>query len=175
MEKNSVIGYVLIFFLFIGFYFFSKQNQEELTNQKVNTEDTVETKSATADNAQISYSDSQTLAVDSNLTEMITTLRNDLLEIDFSNIGGIPKKVTLAKYKRYDSSALVLFDNGQTKLGYTIPLANGTSINTLNTSFEAQIIGDSQVVMTANLLNNARIIQCHPIRIRLIIKSILRV
>lgn len=161
MEKNSVIGYVLIFFLFIGFYFFSKQNQEELTNQKVNTEDTVETKSATADNAQISYSDSQTLALDSNLTEMITTLRNDLLEIDFSNIGGIPKKVTLAKYQRYDSSALVLFDNGQTKLGYTIPLANGTSINSLNTSFEAQIIGDSQVVMTANLLNNARIIQTY--------------
>ena len=72
--------------MFIGFYFFSKQNQEELTNQKVTTEDSVETTPASADTAQVSYNDSQTILLDSNLTETITTLRNDLLEIDFSNI-----------------------------------------------------------------------------------------
>lgn len=161
MEKNSVIGYILIFFLFIGFYFFSKQNQEELTKQQNTIADSAQSAPNLNDSVSIALIDTTSTLPDSSISETLTTLSNDLLSIDFSNIGGTPQKVILKEYKRYDSSALVLFDKGQSTLGYTIPLASGVSVNTLNIPFIAKVVGDSQIIMTANLPNSAKIVQTY--------------
>ncbi|MDC1395672.1 membrane protein insertase YidC [Bacteroidia bacterium] len=171
MERSSTIGYVLIVFLFFGFYYFNKQNQEELQGQKdaaeaVATKDSINTSS---DNTVDYVAPPQMESViDSNNVitseeERITSLENELISIDFTSLGGIPKKVRLKEYKRYDSSALVLFEDNQMKLGYSIPMVNGTVLNTLTQNCETIKIGDNSVEMITTLSNDAKIIQTYTV------------
>ena len=172
MERSSTIGYVLILFLFFGFYYFNKQNQEELQGQKdaaeaVATQDSI-TKYPDDQTLYYVAPPKDTILADTNNAiapqeETITSLENELLAIDFTSIGGIPKKVTLKEYKKYDSSALVLFEDNQMKLGYSVPMVNGTVLNTLTQNCETRKIGDYSVEMITRLPNDAKIIQTYTI------------
>lgn len=175
MERSSTVGYILIFLLFIGFYYFNSQNQEELDAQKRQAEAAMTDSVTQVENNTPAIVENDTLLTSSDVkvadsnnllgiekpTEEILTLENDLLVIELSNIGGVPTKVNLKEYQRYDSTELLLFEKNQMQLGYTIPLANGTVINTSSLAFEAKKVGDNQVVMTAALAYNARIIQTY--------------
>lgn len=166
MERSSTIGYVLIFILFAGFWYFTNQNAEVLDAQqeKAKQEEIAQTVD-TAQNVVSTATDSTTLAditasADST-PEAIVLLANDVLAIELSTKGGVPKKVSLNDYKRYDSTELVLFENNQMQLGYSIPLVNGTLINTLSQNFTAQKVGENEVVMTADLGGGAKITQTY--------------
>ena len=164
MERSSTIGYVLIFFLFLGFYFLSNKNSEELEKQEKIEQAKEEAIAAENDSTTVAL-DTTSIAAqpDSNevVEEAFTSLENEVLSIDFTNKGGIPKKVTLKEYTRYDSSELVLFEDNQSTMTYSFPLANGTVINTLGQNFVAKKTGDNQVSMTASLPNNAKMIQTY--------------
>ena len=64
------------------------------------------------------------------INEEIITLKNSVLKIDFTNIGGIPKVVNLLDYKKYDSTDLLLIDSNQLHFEYSLPLSNGHVLNT---------------------------------------------
>ena len=166
MERSSTIGYVLIFVLFAGFWYFSNQNAEDLEAQqeKAKQEQVTEAEEV-ADTPQVdSPSTIENIVTPSDSSpESITVLANDLLTIELSSRGGVPKKVSLNEYQRYDSSALVLFEENQMSLGYTIPLVNGTLINTLAQNFTVQQSDDNEVVMTANLDGGAKITQTYTV------------
>ncbi|MGB1038743.1 MAG: membrane protein insertase YidC, partial [Bacteroidia bacterium] len=167
MERSSTIGYVLIFFLFIGFYYFNSQNQEVLEEQSRKANEIALADSLAAiKNTEATISSSDIASDDSSNTievieESIVSLENDLMSIDFTTIGGIPKKVNIKDYHRYDSSDLVLFEDGQMSLGYSIPLVNGDVINTASRSFTAEKNGNNQVILTSQLPNEAKIIQTY--------------
>lgn len=170
MERSSTIGYVLIFFLFIGFYYFNSQNQEVLEEQSRKANEIALADSlAAVKNTEATLSISDSSSVDSTnstniievVEESIVSLENELISVDFTTIGGIPKKVSVKDYKRYDSSELILFEDGQMNLGYSIPLVNGNVINTASRNFTAEKNGSNQVIMTSVLPNEAKIIQTY--------------
>ena len=103
MERSSTIGYILIFFLFLGFWFFNKDTVKQLENQG-NPNDTT---SIIVDSSQYLETkdklSSDSIERFSEIEEKIVTIKNSLLSIDFTNIGAIPKAVNLLDYKKYDS------------------------------------------------------------------------
>ena len=164
MERSSTIGYILILALFAGFWYMNKDAAEQIEEAEKNTQETVQTD----DTASLDTAVNATVAVDSNATtvaveEQITTLSNDVFTVDFSNVGGVPKKVNLLQFSRYDSSDLLLFENNQMKLGYSIPLASGTVINTIDKSFSITNKTDSSIEFTTDLAGSARMKQSYGI------------
>jgi YidC/Oxa1 family membrane protein insertase len=162
MDRSTTIGYVLIFLLFVGFFYFNQQNVEEIEQSGNQTDTTVV--DSKVDEAKAAVADT-TLSLDStqitpSFAEKTETLSNDVLSVDFTNKGGIPSKVTIKNFKRYDSSELVLFENNQTTFNYTIPLANGTAINTQNIGFELSNKTDTSLDYTASF-GESKIVQSY--------------
>lgn len=163
MERSSTIGYILIFFLFLGFWFFNKDNVQQLENQ----DSTSEITTSNRDSSQ--FSDNEDIVIkysfekSTKIEEKLFTLKNSLLSVDFSNIGGIPKVVNLLDYKNYDSSDLLLIDTNQLQFEYSIPLSNGNVINTSNVEFE-QIQSEENSVSYKYSYNGADIIQTYTLK-----------
>lgn len=168
MDRSSSIGYIVILFLFIGFYYFNSKNKEELDAQERKVEQMRADSLASLAENQVSIdeatvSETETTEVQDSFTPLVeskATLSNELLSIDFSSIGGKPNKVNLTEFHKYDSSDLVLFDGKQMRLNYAIPLANGTVINTESQSFKLEE-SENQIIMTLDLPNNASIVKTY--------------
>lgn len=163
MERSSTIGYILIFFLFLGFWFFNKDNVQQLENQDSTSEITTSNRDSSqfSDNEDIVIKDSFEKLT--KIEEKLFTLKNSLLSVDFSNIGGTPKVVNLLDYKNYDSSDLLLIDTNQLQFEYSIPLSNGNVINTSKVEFE-QIQSEENSVSYKYSYNGTDIIQTYTLK-----------
>lgn len=163
MERSSTIGYILIFFLFLGFWFFNKDNVQQLENQDSTSEITTSNRDSSqfSDNEDIVIKDSFEKLT--KIEEKLFTLKNSLLSVDFSNIGGTPKVVNLLDYKNYDSSDLLLIDTNRLQFEYSIPLSNGNVINTSKVEFE-QIQSEENSVSYKYSYNGADIIQTYTLK-----------
>ena len=163
MERSSTIGYILIFFLFLGFWFFNKDTVQQLENQG-NPNDTT---SIIVDSSQY-FETKDKLSSDSierfsEIEEKIVTIKNSLLSIDFTNIGAIPKVVNLLDYKKYDSTNLLLIDSNQLQFEYSIPLSNGNVLNTSEVQFEL-IESTENSVSYKHTENGSDIIQSYTLK-----------
>ena len=136
MERSSTIGYILIFFLFLGFWFFNKDTVQQIENQGTPNNTTLNI----VDSSQ--YLDAEEISLPNSverfnkIEEEIITIKNSKLSIDFTNIGAIPKVVNLLDYKKDDSTILLLIDSNHLQFEYSIPLSNGNVINTSEVQFD---------------------------------------
>ena len=147
MERSSTIGYILIFFLFLGFWFFNKDTVQQLENQEQISEVNEDSINLNQSNVSISSDNDSAHHLD-KINEEIITLKNSVLKIDFTNIGGIPKVVNLLDYKKYDSTELLLIDSNQLHFEYSLPLSNGHVLNTSELEFELTQTTDNSVSYT---------------------------
>lgn len=139
LDRNSVIGFVLLAVLFFGYFYFTRQGQIELEKKQKAEQDSIAKlprRNDTLSTPQISaIADSNTqvasagsLLQQGQVTEELKTLENDLVRIVFSNKGGQPKIVDLKKYKSVDSSQVRMVDTSFDKLSYIINTgANNTA------------------------------------------------
>tara|TARA_B110000967_G_scaffold133045_1_gene135836 strand:+ start:5005 stop:6849 length:1845 start_codon:yes stop_codon:yes gene_type:complete len=168
MERNSTIGYILILGLFAGFWYFNKDNQQLLEETNADKTEVVDDAAKDTDKSPTTITKDEDFTISlrdtsSNdlVSESITMLENELISIDFTTRGGVPNKVTLKEYQRYDSSALVLFEGDEMELGYTFPLASGVVINTRNKNFTVVTNNEDEIVYTLALDNGASIKQTY--------------
>ena len=164
MDKNSIIGFVLIAAIFIGFSLFqSKQarKQAELQAQldSVARVESMAQQLEAAENAAAALSDSaavapgaqQAIYKDSSLeaasrTEgSIVTLENSKLVVQISTKGAQPWAVQVKDYKSYDSTDLYLFKPGQAE--YSVSVYAGEFIRTKDFNFEVAAQTDSSVLL----------------------------
>jgi YidC/Oxa1 family membrane protein insertase len=137
MDKNTVIGFVLIGALLIAMFVINSRSNQAYTQEKKRIEDSIAAAKPKVDPA-IAIKDSlmkdsllaaqqQLPAVfitDSSNTEHLDTLENDLIKIVFTNKGGQPKTVELKKFKKFDGKPLILADGKFNKLSYKINAGN---------------------------------------------------
>ena len=162
MDKNSVIGFILIALIFIGFTFYQSDRarkaailQAQLDSialaqmppqQRMAAQTELSSGAALSGTAEQSpiYKDSL-LELASGAQESIVTLENDVLEMKFSTRGAKPYSVRLKNFRNYDSTDLFVFRPGGAE--YSVSLYAGEYVQTKDFTFTLASVTDSSVVM----------------------------
>ena len=175
MNKNTIIGFLLIGVIMFGFTWYqSRQYQEQAAVQaQLDSIARVEQMAAMAmdsvkkaqgavegTSAKVSvipaYKD--TMLTSARMAEAaIYRLANDKVEIEFTSRGAQPYSVKINDYKSYDSTDLYLIRPDMSR--YDIKLYAGENINTKDFNFEVVEHSDSVIVMRLPFSNGGYIQQ----------------
>ena len=149
MDKNTVIGFVLIGALLIAMLMFNSKsrlaNEGDILKKQA---DSIAAAKAKINPAMIIkdslFKDSLLAAKqklpaviisDSSKEEHLDTLENNLVKIIFTNKGGQPKIVELKNYKKFDGKPLILADGKFNKLSYAINVGGNDARQTTDIAF----------------------------------------
>ena len=149
LDKNTIIGTVLLVILFVTMFWYNNKQQNAYAEYQQKIKDS--TTKAEAAKAKINANNPAAIAQkkqDSlnnaakagtltnaiNGKEELTVVENSLAKYYFSNNGGVIKFVELKKYKSFDSS-LVKLGTANDKLGYKINSSNNNAVATNELSF----------------------------------------
>ena len=145
MDKNSIIGFILIALLMVGFFGYqSKQYQKQLELQE-QIDSAARAEAAVQDSIKKAYLaqhpelaaveqgddiDFSALKMqvygDSLLNAAVSaeaslhTIANDRIEVVFTTQGAQPYSVRIKDYRNYDSTDLYLFKDGKAELGFVV-------------------------------------------------------
>ena len=180
MDKNSIIGFVLIAVIFIGFTIFqSNQSRKRLELQaqldSISRAENLERQLAEAERtvaltdslpeaqaAPASIYKDTLLEAASHAQEEIITLENSKLKIQFTTRGAQPYAVQVKDYKNYDSTDLYLFKPGGAE--YSLSLYAGEAIRTRDFNFQVAERTDSTLVMRLPFAGGGYIEQKYTLR-----------
>lgn len=170
MDRNSIIGIVLIVGVLIVFSLINKPSKEQLEamqhkrdsielvqkqelqrQREAKQKDSIQQKvltqqqqdSARTQNLQNSYGSFASAANDTN---RFITIENNLLKVNISTKGGRPYSVELKKYKKYNGKPVVLFNGDSTKFGLAFFSENRTILT--NDLFFKPVSKENAVVVS---------------------------
>jgi YidC/Oxa1 family membrane protein insertase len=148
MDKNTVIGFVLIGALLMGMFYINSRSRLATEGERLRIEDSIKLANPVDTNASkiaTAKLDSQKIAASNanfqkptTTTETLTTIENEVLKISFTNKGGQPKTVELKNFKTYDGKPLYLQTGNFNKLEYAINGSNNQVAQTGDLFFELQ-------------------------------------
>ena len=137
MDKNTIIGFVLMIVVVLAFSWFTQPSQEEIAYQRQYNDSIAAVEAKAAMEAQLWQQQADSMA---NLSlagdslqadsverarlisefgafapvakgeEEIVTIENDVLALEFSTRGGYLRRAMLKDYKNYASTNVVLFE-----------------------------------------------------------------
>ncbi len=176
MDRNQIIGILLIAVILIGYSIYTKPSKEQLEVQRQEqiVQDSlhkVQLESEKQKAAELANTENQVIngtqigPADTNQIDSVKmgkiketfgsfgesaigkgkfiTFENDLIKMTISTKGGRPYSVQLKKYKKFDSSPLILFDGEETVFGMNF-FAENRKIATNDLFFEVE--GSDSVV-----------------------------
>lgn len=171
MDKNTIIGLVLIMAVIFGFSWLNQPSKEELarrqhvrdsiaaaneaallTRLKTEREQAVaDSLAAIGETAADSDKLSSTFGHFANAAvgiEQFTTIENGKIRLTFSNKGGRVNAAEIIGYNRYDSLPLMLFEGKDASLGFTLFTNDNRILNTKNLYFRPILskTDDAQIV-----------------------------
>ncbi len=155
MNKNSIIGFILIAAIMIGYTYWMAPSEEELARQEFVADSlAMVQKQREAELAKMAAleevtDEQQETVIDYNqsedFSEMVSKydkfanaaigneqsyiIENDLVKIEISNLGGYVKTVELKDYQTFDSLPVILLDPNTTRFGLSF-FSNNRIINT---------------------------------------------
>jgi YidC/Oxa1 family membrane protein insertase len=132
MDRNTVIGFVLLAILLFAYMFISSKNSRELEVQKKRYDDSV---AVVAAKKQAAVAIKDTVKINPvpdttangkifNGEEKVVTVENEVLKIVFTNKGAQAKSVRLKNYKSVDSSLVELENDATDILSYAVNTEN---------------------------------------------------
>ncbi len=176
MDKNSVIGFVLIAAIFLGFTVFENKRAAKYAEVKAQQDSialaqmpfdssSVVSLGESSDEASVAdnvtapvYKDSCLQAAsDVNSVPEMVVLENSKIRIQLTTKGAQPYSVKVKDYYNYDSTELYLFRPGQSE--YSLRVYAGEYIKTSSFNFTVASASDSVVVMRLPFRNGGYIEQ----------------
>lgn len=159
MDKNTLVGFVLIGAVIVGFSIYNRPSQEEMARAQ-HYQDSVRAelqKQELEQKEQDLNAEKTALTLDSTSlfyqaaqgTEQFTTLENELVQLTLSNKGGRICKAMLKEYKDQQQQPLVLFDGEDASLNIGLEGKN-ENIMSSQMYFETVNVTDSTVTMRLN-------------------------
>ncbi|MEN9335632.1 MAG: Membrane protein insertase YidC [Bacteroidota bacterium] len=170
-DKNSIIGFALIFILVIWMMYNSKQNEQKEATAKAKQEQIDKKQKAKQAKTVQAVKAADTTAGDSAKIKQLagalgkfaysatlpsakggtTVLENDLVKLEIANKGGYVSNVVLKKYTKFkkDSGQLVeLVKNNNSNFNLELQTSDNRVLNTKDLFFEPQVtkVGDAQVL-----------------------------
>ena len=135
MDRNTVIGFVLMGILLFLYLFISTKNSQDFDKQKKHYDDSIAITRLHQDSIarlKDNVKNKPSLAIDTTGfrqavagTEQLLTVENNVMRIVFTNKGGQPKEVELKKFKAYDSTpAKVVNPASDNHFSYAINTGN---------------------------------------------------
>ncbi len=148
MDRNTMIGFALLAILFFGYFYYTRQGQLALENEKNHIQDSINRLKPKTDsilaNTDTTKKDSTVNPISAfqpdsvtNIEELIT-LENNVIKIIFTNKGGQPKIVELKKFKTFDGKPLILQNGKLNRISYPINTGVNQTANTADLFFKAQ-------------------------------------
>lgn len=160
MDKNTIVGFLLIALIIIGFSLFNRPSEEEIAQQrryndsialvhqaKIEAETARREAEAILSANQLQESDEA--GMQTKLTDLFGafgvvaqgkdeyyTLENELLRVVLSKKGGHIYSAELKEYRTHDSLPLFLFDGKESMMNFTLLTNNNRIVNTKDLFFE---------------------------------------
>lgn len=170
MDKNTIIGFVLIAALLIGFSWYTKPSEEEIAQQrkqdsitaiaKQKAEQQLETEKQIAQaNAALANQDTtKTFYKALNGKAQNVVLKNSKLELTLNTKGGVVEKAVIKGFKDNEGRKdLTLFDSQNQSLKFMLA-GKETNIITTDLYFIPSNVTDSTVTMTADAGNGKSLV-----------------
>lgn len=170
MDRNSVIGFVLLGVLLVGYIFFNQKQQGEARKEKARQDSIAninkpkiptDSTGYAAAGTTTSTQDSTRLAGEygafanaAHGTTQNAVLENEVLKITFTNQGGQPATVQLKKFKAHDGGPLLLQNGSFNRMSLQLPANNNTLLNTADLFFAGgtvQRLADGSQAITYRL------------------------
>lgn len=141
MDRNTIIGFSVIFLILIGYYYWQQPSEAQLKRQQFVADSIARVQKHKADSlkaldAVAKKNDTSSVkatndtnagkaafgswAKAANGTEEVVVLKNKHVTVSFTNKGGTIEKVQLNEYKRSNGRPLVLFDKNNHSFSYKI-------------------------------------------------------
>lgn len=172
MDKNTVIGFVLIALVLIGFGYWNRPSAEQLAEQARQDSIAMVKKKAAQEAASIpttkinvidstkTFVDSLAIAME-NIPEAITTLQNNKMALDITNKGGYVKKAVVKGYESLDGKPdVTVFQNDEQSMNFWLA-GKSKNIITQELTFTPVNATDSSVTMTAPIDNIGTLSICY--------------
>jgi len=178
MDKNTIIGFILMFLIIIGFSWMNKPSQEQMDASKrqkemsdsialaqslkqeaelksdstaaLNATDSTGSIQPDSVNQKMKYGSFSSLASGENES---TKIENDLVEFTMSSKGGRIASVRLKKFVTCDSLPLILFDENESSFGFSFFTSDNRLVNTKDLYFK-QIPSENPLQFTYRLTVN---------------------
>lgn len=143
MDKNTIVGLVLIFLILIGFSYLTRPNKEQLREIqqrdsliRVEAERMAEAAKQEKKDFQLSQQEDSlqnapknSVFVQDSLQEKIITLENNKIRLQISTLGGRIVNVDLKEYQTHDSLPLILWKENKSAFGLNF-YAGNKQVNT---------------------------------------------
>lgn len=153
-DRNTIIGFIVLAILFIGYFFYTSSQQRAYMQEKA-IKDSIElAKKASQPIAPTKVDTSRVDSLPGNTTairpdsvpvlEKLTEVETPLLKIAFTSKGGQPKWVELKKFKGPDSSNVRLASTEFDQLNYKINIAPNQTADIVNEHFQQGQIVNNQ-------------------------------
>lgn len=129
MDRNTVMGFVLLAVLLFVYLFVSTRNSQELQAVNQKKEDSIALVKKYKDSVALASDTSKTQVVIIDTAangfkkvgvEKLLVAENDLLKVTFTNKGGQPKMVELKNYKSPNGKQVTMAGSAFDKISYTV-------------------------------------------------------
>ena len=158
MNRDQIIGLVLIGVILIGYSYFTRPSEEEIKHQRqldsiamveqqqalqaqeLANEEKESVKALSNDSVSKSHLNADFgyfASVASGEMEHVV-LENDLLKLDIATLGGRIYSADLKEFHTYDSLPLILFDGDSTIFGFKFPTSDRRFVETNKMYFTSQ-------------------------------------
>ena len=162
MDKNTVIGFILIAVILFGFSFYQNRQARKAAEWQAQQDSIALAQRLQADTVEIIPSAPVTVATpvqspeakaiykDESLNALhggegsTVRLENDRMVLELSSLGAQPLSVMVKDYRNYDSTALYIFKPGGSE--YSVSVYAGEYIQTRDFNFQIAERSDSSVV-----------------------------
>src|SRR5438105_12519357 len=150
-DRNTVIGFVVLALLFVGYFWYTSKEQAAFRREKARQD--------SIDNANKPKGDSAALRIETTKNDSIAKVKSgggfrkatvdserlfviesNVLQITFSTKGGQPKKVQLKKFKGLDSTPVKLASTDFDKIDYSINTGPNSSAYISNLNFHLDTV-----------------------------------
>lgn len=167
MDRNTILGFVLIGAILIGFNWFNQPSPEEVARIQQQRDSIAAVEMSRTAELNLNQATTLTAAANENVstldsaakanrfgefimategTEEVITLENSKLKLSFSTKGGRLLSANLKEYRAHDSLPLILFDKEELNYGFTFKTATDRIVNT-NQLYFTPIVSEDQVIM----------------------------
>ena len=187
MDKNTILGFLLIALIIIGFSLWNRPSEEEIARQRHYNDSIalvqqarMETEKARREAAALSEMQLQKEVTEEELQAKMSdafgafgvsavgndeffTLENENIRVVLSSKGGRVYSAELKNYRTHDSLPLFLFDGDESIMNFTLLTNNNRIVNTKDMFFtpvskvQTDEAGNQTLILRLNTTENAHI------------------